>query len=172
MRISASVAVVCAVTIAGLPRPASAEDPKVGVGSCLKAAQATKAGQALKVEFKDERGTPIYDFGIRGSDGSQWEIECDGNTGKIIEVEQQVPGPDDPKFKAKLKLSESDARKAALAAHPGQIIAVEYEIEPDGAASYEFDIKMASGKEMKAEVDATTGKIVEANEELWQIGPE
>jgi uncharacterized membrane protein YkoI len=161
-----------ALALVALPDAAAAQSPAVGVGPCLQAALATRAGEAVKLEYKLEQGVPTYEFDIRSPDGRQWDIECSGATGKIVEVEEEVPNADDPKFKAKRKVDEATARKTALAAHPGTIEEVEYEIEPDGAASYEFDIRTAKGTQMKVEVDATTGRIVEANEEFWQIGKE
>jgi uncharacterized membrane protein YkoI len=155
-----------------LAQPGGAQDPKVGIGACLASALAARAGTAVKVELKNERGTLTYEFDIRSADGSQWDIECDGATGRITEIEEEVKGPDSAKFTAKLKVSEADARRIALAAYPGTIVEIEYEIESDGKAVYEMDIKTADGKEMKVEVDASTGQIVEANQEFWQIGIE
>ena len=145
---------------------------KVTLEACMKAALAQKPGTVVKVEFKIERGTPIYEFDIESKDGKAWDIECDANTGKITEVEQEVRSVDDPLFKAKMKISEAEARKIALKKYPGEIKEVEYEIEPNGDASYEFDIVTKDGKEVKVEVDASTGKIVEESEELYQIGRE
>ena len=145
---------------------------KVTLETCMKAALAKKAGTVVKVELKIERGTPIYEFDIESKDGKAWDIECDANTGKITEVEQEVRSVDDPLFKAKMKISEAEARKIALSKYPGEIKEVEYEIEPNGDASYEFDIITKDGREMKVEVDASTGKIVEESEEIYQIGKE
>jgi uncharacterized membrane protein YkoI len=145
---------------------------KVSMETCLKAALAKQPGTVVKLEFKIERGAPIYEFDIESKDGKAWDIECDANTGKITEVEQEVRNADDPAFKTKMKINEAEARKIALKAYPGEIKEVEYEIEPNGDASYEFDIIAKDGKEMKIEVDASTGKIVEASEELYQIGKE
>ncbi len=145
---------------------------KLPLEVCVNAALAKHAGAIVKLEIKREQGQPVYEFDVQSADGTQWDIECNANTGKIIEVEQEVKGVDDPLFKAKMKVDEETARKTALAAHAGEIEEVEYEIEPDGTASYEFDIKTADGKERKVEVDATSGKIVEDNEELAQIGRE
>jgi uncharacterized membrane protein YkoI len=146
--------------------------PKAGLEKCLKAALAAKPGQVVKVEAKTEKGIPVYEFDIVGADGKAWDVECNGNTAKITEIEQEVASADDPAFKAKAKVSEADARKIALEKYPGEIVEVEYEIESDGAASYEFDIRTKDGKEWKVEVDAMTGKIVEANREHFQIGKE
>ncbi|BBA35829.1 peptidase [Methylocaldum marinum] len=146
---------------------------KVSMEKCMEAALAKKDGEVVKLEFKMERGTPTYEFEIAGKDGKNWEYECDANTGEITEEEQEVDSPDDPLFKAKMKISEEEARKIALEKHPGEIVETEYEIESNGDASYEFDIKTADGKEVKLEVDATTGKIVEDDqEEIYQIGRE
>ena len=145
---------------------------KVSIEKCVQAALKVKPGTIVKSELKIEKKVPMYEFDIESADGKAWDVECDANTGKIVEVEEEVKSADDAQFKAKTKVSEADARKTALDAYPGEIIEVEYEIEPDGAASYEFDIKTKDGKEMKVEVDATSGKIVEANSEVYQIGKE
>jgi len=145
---------------------------KVSLETCLEAALKAKPGTVVKVEYKLEGETPVYEFDIESSDSTAWDVECDANTGKIVEIEQEVDSADHPLFKAKQKVSEAEARKTALAAHPGEIVEVEYEIEENGAASYEFDIKTKDGKEFKVEVDASTGKIVEANQEFYQIGKE
>lgn len=145
---------------------------KVSMETCMKAALAKQPGTVVKLELKIEKGTPTYEFDIEGKDGKAWDIECDANTGTITEVEQEVRNADDPAFKAKLKISEAEARKVALKAYPGEIKEVEYEIESNGDASYEFDILTKDGKEMKVEVDASSGKIVETSEEVYQIGKE
>jgi len=145
---------------------------KVGIQQCVKAALKEHDGKVVKVDFKTEKNEPVYEFDIESADGKAWDIECSGKTGKVIEIEQEVKDAEDGLFKAKVKVSEADARKTALAAHPGDITEVEFEIEPDGAASYEFDIVDKDGKENKVEVDATSGKIVEDNEETFQIGHE
>ncbi|MBI2883957.1 MAG: PepSY domain-containing protein [Candidatus Methylomirabilis oxyfera] len=146
---------------------------KVSMETCLNEALAIKSGDVVKLEFKNERGAPIYEIEIAGTDGKVWEFECDANRGKITEIEQEVGGPDDPLFKSKMKVSVEEAEKIALKTHPGKIVETEYEIESNGDASYEFDIKTPDGKEVKMEVDAATGKIVEdGEEEIYQIGKE
>jgi uncharacterized membrane protein YkoI len=144
---------------------------KVPLERCLSAALKVHAGSVVKLEMKLEKGVPVYEFDIESPDGRAWDIECDANTGKIVEVEEEVESAADPKFAAKVKVSEEQARETALRRHPGEIVEVEYEIEPDGKASYEFDIPV-DGRQRKVEVDATTGEIVEDNEEIYQIGEE
>jgi uncharacterized membrane protein YkoI len=146
---------------------------QVSQETCLQAALAKMDGETVKLEFKNERGTPVYEIEIAGKDGRSMEFECDANTGKIIEEEQEVESPDDPLFKSKAKVSLDEAVKIALKAHPGKIVETEFEIEANGDASYEFDIATDDGREVKLEVDAATGKIVEDDEEeIYQIGRE
>ncbi len=146
---------------------------KVDMETCMKAALQKKPGVVVKLEKKDERGVPIYEFDIFSPDGKEWDLECNATNGKITEVEQEVASPDDPLFKAKAKISLEQAKKIALDAYPGEIVETEYEIESNGDASYEFDIKVKNGSEVKLEVDVTTGKIIEDKEtEIFQIGRE
>jgi len=140
------------------------------LGKCVKAALTKQDGKIVKVEYKSEKKTGVYEFDIETPDGKAWDIECDAKTSKITEIEEEVKA-DDAKFKALAKVSEADAKATALAAHPGSVVEVEYELEPDGKASYEFDILEADKEEIKVEVDATTGKIVEVSYENYQIGP-
>lgn len=159
----------CAPAMADLKLPKT----KVGMETCLKAALAQHDGEIVKLEFKDERGVPTYEFEILGKDGKSWELECDANRGKITEEEQEVDNAEAALFKAKAKISLEQAKEIALQAHPGEVVEVEYEIESDGNASYEFDIQTVDKGEIKLEIDASTGKIVEDNErEIYQIGKE
>jgi uncharacterized membrane protein YkoI len=179
MKPTHAVLALAAVTVtatASAARPIGADvafpKTKVPLERCLGAALKEHAGTVVKLELKVEKGVPVYEFDIESQDGRAWDIECDATTGKIVEVEEEVASAADEKFAAKLKVSEEQARKTALARHPGEIEEVEYEIEPDGKASYEFDIVTSAGKERKVEVDATSGEIVEDNEEIYQIGEE
>ncbi|HYG12847.1 MAG TPA: PepSY domain-containing protein [Methylophilaceae bacterium] len=146
---------------------------KYSIEHCLSQALKVKNGTMVKSELKMEDKTAVYEFDIETPDGKAWDVECSTKTGKIIETEEEVDNADDAQFKPKMKVSEEDARKTALAAYPGEIIEVEYEIEVDGTPTYEFDILTQGGKvEMKVEIDAITGKLVEADHELVQIGKE
>jgi len=140
---------------------------------CMAAALEERPGEIVKVEFKNEQGAHMYEFDIRGIDGSDWDVECNAHRGLVSEVEREVDNVNHPLFKSKAKISEAQAREIALAIYPGEVTEAEYEIEPTGSASYEFDIDTTiSGHEMKVEVDATSGEITEANREIWQIGLE
>lgn len=141
------------------------------LGKCVKAALSAHEGKIVKLEFKSENKSPVYEFDIESADGTAWDVECNAKTGKITEIEEEVKA-DNAKFKALAKLSEADAQATALKAHPGKVVETEYELESDGKASYEFDILEADGEEIKVEVDATTGKVVEHSNEMYQIGQE
>lgn len=145
---------------------------KYSIEQCIAQAVKAKPGTVQKSELKMEGKVPVYEFTIHGDDNKVWDVECNTSTGKLVEIEEQVASADDAQFKAKMKVSEEEARKTALAAYPGEVSKVEYEIESDGKATYEFDIISKDKKEMKIEVDATSGKIVEKQPELSQIGPE
>jgi uncharacterized membrane protein YkoI len=145
--------------------------PYDSLGVCTKAALEKHDGKIVKLEMKTEQKKAMYEFDIESADGTSWDVECRIKTGKITEVEQEV-AKDDVKFTSVAKVSEADALKTALAAHPGTVAETEYEIEPDGKVSYEFDITEADGEEIKIEVDAVTGEIVETSYEVYQIGKE
>lgn len=145
--------------------------PYDSLGKCVEKALAKHNGKIVKLEYKMEQKTPIYEFDIETEDGKAWEVECNVKTAEITEIEEEV-AVDDPRFVSKAKFTEEQARATALAAHPGRIVEVEYELESDGKASYEIDILQADNDEVKVEVDATTGKIVEVSYEGYQIGQE
>lgn len=145
---------------------------KAGLETCLQVALAKMNGDVVKVEFKHEGKIPTYEIEIAGKDKTM-EYECNANTGKITEEEQEVDAIDHALFKAKAKISLEEAKTIALKAHPGEIVEMEFEIESNGNASYEFDIRQADGKEVKMEIDAATGAVVEDDQrEIYQIGKE
>lgn len=165
--------VILSALLMGMTNAVLAEANPHQFEKCMASALDERPGDVVKVEMKNEEGGHFYEFDIRGTDGSNWDVECNAHRGLVSEVEREVDNVNHPLFKAKAKVSEADARNTALAIYPGEITEVEYEIESNGAASYEFDIDTTiAGQEMKVEVDATSGEIVEANREIWQIGLE
>ena len=91
--------------------------PKLGIEKCVPAALAVKSGEIIKVEAKTEKGIPVYEFDIVGPDGKAWDIECNANTGRITETEQEVRNAEDPLFKAKTKV-KSSTRSSPTAPRP------------------------------------------------------
>lgn len=136
---------------------------------CMKAALAKHPGKVVSLEGEIEKGRgAIYEFDIVGTDGKEWEVECEAKTGKVYEEEVDVD-PNSEEFKSKAKITVEAAKKTALDKFPGEIESTEYEME-NGNPVYEFDIKQANGKEIEVEVDAVTGKIGETEEEVFEIG--
>jgi len=89
---------------------------------CLAAALEERPGQVVKVELKNVEGNKVYEFDIRGIDGSDWDVACNALRGVISEVEREVDNVNHPLFKVKAKLNEADARETALAIYPGEIV--------------------------------------------------
>lgn len=105
-------------------------------------------------------GTPLLTFEMRYPDGSSWEVICNGETGDVVDLEREVASADDPLFRQKATVAESDARRSALEAHPGRIQGVEYEVGSDGTPTYEFLVTPATSKgNLLVEVSGTTGRV-------------
>lgn len=136
---------------------------------CMQAALAKHPGTVVSLEAEIEKGRgAIYEFDIVGTDGKEWEVECEAKTGKVFEEELDAD-PNSDEFKSKAKVTMEQAKKTALEKFPGEVESIEYELE-NGNPVYEFDIKQANGKEIEVEVDAVTGKIGETEEEVYEIG--
>jgi len=157
---------------AAMPFAAAAESG--ALEQCLAAAQAIQAGDFIKLEYLDPsaEGEPAYEIELRTASGREWEFMCDAEDGEIFEIEQEAEGPDDPLFKAGMKVSLEEAKATVMKLYDGAIEEVEYEIEANGDASYEMDVVDGGGTEFKVEVDAATGKIIEVAVEHWEIGEE
>lgn len=164
-----AVAGLAAATSYGIASP---KIPKVayGVDHCVPLVLAKHPGEVLQAVLKPEDGKPVWELEIEGKDGKLWDVECSGASGKIVETEQRFKSADAAGFKEKVKVSEADARKTALAKHPGKVEMVEFEVEANGTPVYEYDIELADGQDIRVEVDAVTGKLHEANLELIEIG--
>lgn len=136
--------------------------------NCVKSALKQKDGKIVSLRSELEDGKSQYELDIKGKDGKIWEVECDAQTGKVLETEGEVYA-DDTSFTGKSKVTLDAALKTALAKYPGAVKKIEYEVEDDGVA-YEFDIKTKDGKMIEVEVDAVTGKLGSPEEVVYQIG--
>ena len=165
----AAISSLAAATSYGI---AATKMPKVvyGVDHCVPVVLAKHPGEVLQAVLKPEDGKPVWELEVEAKDGKLWDVECSGATGKIVETEQRFKSADAAGFKEKVKVSEADARKTALAKHPGTVEMVEFEVEANGTPVYEYDIEQAGGQDIRVEVDAVTGKLHEANLELIEIG--
>jgi uncharacterized membrane protein YkoI len=148
------------------------------VSRCARAAGPTKMAQKVeRIEMVTlvtpaelsgvPKGTALLVFEVRNPDGSQWEVTCNGETGAVVDLQREVSSARDPLFQRSAKISEPDARKAALEAYQGKVLGVEYEIGSDGTPEYEFEVQPASGEVgMVVEVNATTKQIAK----VWARG--
>ena len=55
------------------------------MSACMKTALAKHPGAIVKIEMEKEDGRPIFDIDIQGADGKHWEIECDAESGIVVE---------------------------------------------------------------------------------------
>ena len=126
---------------------------------CMQQVLKQQPGQIIKVEKKNETGMQIYEFDVRGNDGRDWDIECVQASGEIWEVEREVQNPNDPLFKANVKVGEKAARKIVLENYPGHIREVEYEVEASGGISLDNIRQIAETGVERISVGALTKDI-------------
>lgn len=172
-RLTLAIGIAAAVAGCALPQGGQQnQKPTVafGVDQCVPTVLAQQPGEVLQVVLKPEGGVPVWEIEVEATDGRLYDIECSGATGKIVETERRFRSADEPGFREKVKVSQAQAQKTALAKYPGKVERVEYEFEADGTAVYEFDIQLANGQDMRVEVDAGTGKLHEGHHELVEIG--
>ena len=146
-------------------------ETKYSMEHCLAMAIDRRPGRVITLELQDEvnRGL-IYEFRIVGADGITWIIEVDAHLGTVNEEERLATGANDPLFKRKAKISESEAKKTALMYHPGRVVETIYTIEDNGDVHYEFDIVVSDSLELIVVIDATDGEIHRVDRQLYTIG--
>ena len=120
------------------------------------------ANDVISYEFDIDTNVNGTDFFI--------EIECDAKTSQLSGFQLETHS-EDPHFKAKAKVSVTEAEKAAIDKYSGVIVSREYGFA-SGKPFYSFDI-YNQDRNMQTEitVDAENGAIIGVEEELYQIGP-
>jgi uncharacterized membrane protein YkoI len=145
-------------------------------------------GKILSGELEEEGGMLVYSFDIKveGQAGVQ-EVQVDALNGELVAEEHETaaqeaaeaagedtpPKPpvgalveETPGLMARAKVSDQDARTAALARVPGgRIVGAELE-EEDGILIYSYDIAV-EGQEgvQEVHVDADTGDVLSVEHE-------
>ncbi len=71
----------------------SAAEPAIGEAEARAIALAEIAGEVYEYELERENGKALYEYEIKTSDGEMVEIEIDGETGEILEIDRD--GDDD-----------------------------------------------------------------------------
>jgi uncharacterized membrane protein YkoI len=125
------------------------------------------------MEVESANGVISYEFDIDTNvNGTDFfiEIECDAKTSQLSGFQLETHS-EDPHFKAKAKVSVTEAEKAAIDKYSGVIVSREYGFA-SGKPFYSFDI-YNQDRNMQTEitVDAENGAIIGVEEELYQIGP-
>ena len=141
--------------------------------TCVDNIEKDYPGQIMSMEVESENGVISYEFDIDTNvNGTDFfiEIECDAKTSQLSGFQLETHS-EDPHFKAKAKVSVTEAEKAAIDKYSGEIVSREYGFV-SGKPFYSFDI-YNQGKNMQTEitVDAQNGAIIGVEEELYQIGP-
>jgi len=140
---------------------------------CVDNIEKDYPGQIMSMEVESENGVISYEFDIDTNvNGTDFfiEIECDAKTSQLSGFQLETHS-EDPHFKAKAKVSVTEAEKAAIDKYSGVIVSREYGFA-SGKPFYSFDI-YNQDRNMQTEitVDAENGAIIGVEEELYQIGP-
>jgi uncharacterized membrane protein YkoI len=141
--------------------------------TCVDNIEKDYPGQIMSMEVESANDVISYEFDIDTNvNGTDFfiEIECDAKTSQLSGFQLETHS-EDPHFKAKAKVSVTEAEKAAIDKYSGVIVSREYGFA-SGKPFYSFDI-YNQGKNMQTEitVDAENGAIIGVEEELYQIGP-
>ena len=141
--------------------------------TCVDNIEKDYPGQIMSMEVESANGVISYEFDIDTNvNGTDFfiEIECDAKTSQLSGFQLETHS-EDPHFKAKAKVSVTEAEKAAIDKYSGVIVSREYGFA-SGKPFYSFDI-YNQDRNMQTEitVDAENGVIIGVEEELYQIGP-
>lgn len=141
--------------------------------TCVDNIEKDYPGQIMSMEVESANDVISYEFDIDTNvNGTDFfiEIECDAKTSQLSGFQLETHS-EDPHFKAKAKISVTEAEKAAIDKYSGVIVAREYGFA-GGKPFYSFDI-YNQDRNMQTEitVDAENGAIIGVEEELYQIGP-
>ena len=141
--------------------------------TCVDNIEKDYPGQIMSMEVESANGVISYEFDIDTNvNGTDFfiEIECDAKTSQLSGFQLETHS-EDPHFKAKAKVSVTEAEKAAIDKYSGVIVSREYGFA-SGKPFYSFDIyNQDRNMQTEVTVDAENGAIIGVEEELYQIGP-
>ena len=141
--------------------------------TCVDNIEKDYPGQIMSMEVESANGVISYEFDIDTNvNGTDFfiEIECDAKTSQLSGFQLETHS-EDPHFKAKAKVSVTEAEKAAIDKYSGVIVSREYGFA-SGKPFYSFDIyNQARNMQTEITVAAENGAIIGVEEELYQIGP-
>ena len=141
--------------------------------TCIENIEKDYPGQIMSMEVESANDVISYEFDIDTNvNGTDFfiEIECDAKTSQLSGFQLETHS-EDPHFKAKAKVSVTEAEKAAIDKYSGVIVSREYGFK-SGKPFYSFDIyNQVRNMQTEITVDAENGAIIGVEEELYQIGP-
>jgi uncharacterized membrane protein YkoI len=125
---------------------------KITAQQAADAALKAQPGAVTEVELERENGKAVYEVHITASDGKQFKVNVDGDTGQVLVVignGGSVPA----------KITFQQASDSALKVRPGTVTKVELENE-NGKAVYEIHITGTDGKRYDVKVDGDTAAVL------------
>ncbi len=141
----------------------------VPMETCLAKSLERFPGRTIWVEYLTTEHERFYEFEVETTDGHVLNVECNAETGEIVEYSRHA-SPEDPLFAQAVAITFEKARALALAVKPGRIVSAETYFHNDRTPFYEFDVITPAGKEYKIEIDGTKGEVVAVEDEAWEIG--
>lgn len=66
---------------------ASAGPPELSLADAMQAAERSTGGRAMSGELEHENGRALYEVAVREAGGLMLDVEIDGNTGEVLEIE-------------------------------------------------------------------------------------
>ncbi|WP_181703673.1 PepSY domain-containing protein [Chthonobacter albigriseus] len=141
----------------------------VSLPAALDVVTATIGSKITHLEFESRDGVPTYEFIVETA-ADVYYVGVSGTTGLVTEVDV-IADDDDARFKALAKISEDDAKAAAMANYKGEVEEVKRLLLSDGTAAFEVDVEITgAGGEYNVYVDAASGKVKLVNVEYWELG--
>jgi uncharacterized membrane protein YkoI len=67
----------------------SAGSPALSLADAMQAAERSTGGRAMSGELERENGRALYEVAVLEGGGVMLDVEIDGNTGEVLEIEPQ-----------------------------------------------------------------------------------
>lgn len=150
----------------GAQPPATLGEAAITIDRAIEIARAERQGDVIEIEAEPRGWGTKYEVAILKPDGAVAEIKIDGRDGTVMQIEDpRQLSPDEQArvdkiapFLADLKISFSDAFRAARAKHPsGWAKGVEIEVD-HAEPNYEVEI-FENSEWVRVEVDGRTGEV-------------
>lgn len=134
-------------------------EAKVSLGQAVDAARKARPGTVVSIDLDAEGGRALWDVDILGSDGHWYDLELDGNTGKVVH-QHRAHEDDAAALKDALKgakVSAIEAARDALRATRGTVVSVD--LDDGRLTDWDVEVLGADGKGRELSVDLASGKV-------------